>query len=342
MMSEKTRVVMAGCGNICGAWMRDEVKERVEIVGFVDLQQDAAEKRREDFGYPDAVVGTDLVAVLEKTKPEAVFNLTVPEAHREVTLAALQHGCHVLSEKPLADSMESAREMVQAAEDADRIFAVIQNRRYNPHIRALTQFLRSGAIGDLTTVQSNFFLGAHFGGFRAEMLHVLLLDMAVHTFDAARLVTGANAEHVYCHEFNPAGSWFRHGAAAVAVFEMTGGLVYTYQGSWCAEGCPTTWESDWRIVGTGGTVLWDGGENFTVQRVTGVDGFKAELEELAVPVEVPEQKTGGHAGIILEFLDCVQSGGTPETTAADNIHSLGMVFGAIESAEAKARVAVKG
>ena len=37
----------------------------------------------------------------------------------------------------------------------------------------------------------------------------LLLDMAIHTFDQARFITGADALSVYCHEFNPAGSWYR-------------------------------------------------------------------------------------------------------------------------------------
>ena len=45
-------------------------------------------------------------------------------------------------------------------------------------------------------------------------------------------MTGADALAVTCHEFNPAWSWYRHGAGASAIFEMTGGLVFTYRGCW--------------------------------------------------------------------------------------------------------------
>lgn len=337
----KVRTVLAGCGGICGAWMKDAVKKRVDLVGFVDIRQEAAEKRREDFGYPNAVVGTNLAKVLKETKPEVVFDCSVPEAHHSITLTALKHGCHVMGEKPLADSMPHARQMVAAAKKARKIYSVIQNRRYAPNIRSLQRFLESDKIGKVTTVQSNFFIGAHFGGFRDVMKHVLLLDMSIHTFDMARLITGADARKVYCHEFNPSGSWYKHGASAVAIFEMTGGLVYTYQGSWCAEGCNTTWECDWHIIGEKGSATWDGGQNFRVQQVKKTGGFFSEMRDLKIPIRAPKRKVGSHSGVILEFLDCVQKGGTPETVASDNIKSLAMVFGAIESAKKGKRVAVK-
>ena len=47
----------------------------------------------------------------------------------------------------------------------------------------------------------------------------------------------------------------------------------------------------------------------------------------------PTAGIGGHAGIIHEFVECVRTGNAPETVCIDNIKSLAMVFGAIESAE---------
>ena len=148
----------------------------------------------------------------------------------------------VLGEKPLADNMADARRMVAAAQEAGLLFAVIQNRRYDENLRRLRAFLESGAIGQLTTVNSDFYLGVHFGGFRDHMAHVLLSDMAIHTFDAARYLSGSEPCSVYCHEWNPAGSWYDRDASAVAIFEMSEGLVYTYRGSWCSEGLNTSWE----------------------------------------------------------------------------------------------------
>ncbi len=332
-------VVLVGCGGISRAWL-DAVRDLpdVRMVGFVDLDIARARERAAAYGWQNAVVGADLAAVLDRTHPDAVFDCVVPEAHVTVTLEALRRGCHVLGEKPLADSMENARRMVAAAESSGRQFAVIQNRRYDPNIRRLRQFLNSGAIGRITTVNCDFYLGAHFGGFRDRMAHVLLLDMAIHTFDAARLISGADPTAVYCKEWNPAGSWYDRDASAVAIFEMSSGTIFTYRGSWCSEGLNTTWESDWRIIGTQGSVTWDGAAGFQAQVVEEAGGFRSALRDVEIPPVDPSARVGGHAGVLRDFVRCVQTGETPETICSDNIKSLSMVFGAIESAQAERRV----
>jgi predicted dehydrogenase len=336
-----TRAVMVGCGGISRAWLEAVTRmEQVQLVGLVDLVRENAEQRAAQYGLSAARIGVDLQEMLAAVQPDVVFNCTIPGAHLPVTLTALDHGCHVLGEKPLADSMAAARQIVGAAAHAGRILAVIQNRRYAEPIRRLRAALQTSGIGPLTTVNSDFYLGAHFGGFRDRMEHVLLLDMAIHSFDQARFITGADPVSVYCHEWNPAGSWYDHDASAVAIFEMTGGLVYTYRGSWCAEGLNTSWECDWRLIGPQGSLLWDGREQITGQRVVAQSGFLSEL----APVEAPEVdfdvQLSGHAGVIAEFIRCVQQGGAPDTVAADNIKSLAMVFGAIESAETRRPVEI--
>ncbi len=340
-MSQQFNVLLAGCGGITRAWL-DAIREipEVRMVAFVDINEQAARDRRDQYGWGEAVSGVDLAQVLDQVQPDIVFDCTVPEAHMQVALTALQHGCHVLGEKPLADSMENARRVVDAAQRADKIHAVIQNRRYDPNIRRLSAFLASGEIGRITTVNSDFYIGAHFGGFRDHMRHVLLLDMAIHTFDAARLITGADASAVYCHEWNPPGSWYDQDAAAVAIFEMTHGINFTYRGSWCAEGLNTTWESDWRIVGAQGSVRWDGAANIQAQVVAESGGFFSKWREVEVPPAPADARVGGHGGVIRDFVRSLQTGAAPETVCTDNIKSLAMVFGAIQSAETGQRVVI--
>ena len=330
---EKMRVVLAGCGGISNAWL-DAVKDRqdVEVAGLVDLNREAAEKCSAERGLAGAETGADLKAMLKKIKPDAVFDCTVPEAHRSVTTMALRHGCHVLGEKPLADTMSNARKMVAAAKKAGKIYAVMQNRRYLTSIQALRRFLESEALGRITTVHCDFFIGAHFGGFRDRMRHVLLLDMAIHTFDQARFLTRADALAALAHEWNPPGSWYEHDASAIAVFEMSKQIVFCYRGSWCSEGLNTIWEGSWRIVGEKGSVTWDGGSAFQAQMVTGQSGFTLEKKDVAVPCEQTAGALEGHAGCIDEFIRCVRAGETPQTVCTENIKSLAMVHAAVASA----------
>ena len=335
------KVVLAGCGAMSQTWLKTANSLNLEMVGFVDIYEEAARNRAVSSGWPQARIGTDLAKMLAETKPDLVFDCTVPQAHPEVTLTALAHGCHVLGEKPMAINLEKAREMVAAAQKAGKIYAVIQNRRYDPNVRRLKEFMRSGALGPLTTLNSDFYLGAHFDGFRLTMPHVLLVDMAIHTFDTARFISGGDPVSVYCKEWNPAGSWYARDASAVAIFEMSNGLVYTYRGSWCAEGLNTTWESDWRIIGQKGSLKWDGGQGFAAQTVAKQGGFISELNNIEVPEIASSGKESGHASIIAEMVECIQTGRTPETVCSDNIKSLAMVLAAVESAEKGRQVEVK-
>ena len=337
--------VLTGCGAMSKGWLtalteHPLLKGRVRVVGLVDLDRGVAEARAAEFGLSDVVIGTELDAVLGKTKPDLLFDVVVPIARPGLVATGLKHGCHVLTEKPMAPRLDSARAMVEQAKAAGRVHAVVQNRRFVPGIRRIRQVIESGALGQLTSLNCDFFVGAHFGGFREQMQNVLLLDMAIHTLDAARFMAGTAPQAVYCLETNPRGSWYAHGAAANAIFEFDEDIVFNYRGSWSAEGANTSWEAAWRIVGTRGTLIWDGYDTFDAHQVSGDEGFFRPL----VPFEVPEiedaGKTEGHASVIAEFLDAIEGGRQPETAGSDNIKSLAMVFAAIESARIKQRIVI--
>lgn len=339
------KAVLAGCGAMSKGWLSaltedPLLKGRVDIVGLVDLDGALAESRAAEFHLEGAVIGTDLDEVLTRTRPDMVFDVIVPSARPTLVATALRHGCHVLTEKPMAPTLEAGRAMVEQAAAAGRIHAVVQNRRFVPGVRRIRRLIESGALGRLTGLHCDFFVGAHFGGFREQMENVLLLDMAIHTLDAARFMAGTAPHAVYCLETNPPGSWYAHGAAANAIFEFADDIVFTYRGSWSAEGANTSWESSWRIIGTKGTLLWDGYDRFEAHQVAGDTGFFRDLAPLDVPEPADAAQTQGHASVIAEFLDAIVEGRAPETVGSDNIKSLAMVFAAIESAKTRQRVLI--
>ncbi len=317
-----------------------DLGERVELVGLVDVHIAAAEALRDDFDLGAITLGTDLAAVISATKPDLLFDVVVPGARQEVVSTGLRHGCHVLSEKPMALSLQDAQALIRLSAETGKIHAITQNRRYNPGVRRIRRMIESGALGTLTGINADFFIGAHFGGFREAMQNVLLVDMAIHTFDAARFMSGKVPLAVYCHETNPEGSWNAHGAAANAIFEFSDGVTFDYRGSWVAEGAPTNWDAAWRIIGTKGTLLWDGADQFEARVLAGSEGFFRPLESINVPEPSDISQTLGHASVIAAFLSALETGRAPETAGSDNIKSLAMVFGAVESARTRTRVEI--
>ena len=337
-MANETAIVV-GAGGISDAWFPPLVAEQVNVKAVVDLRLEAAQAQITKYGL-NAEACTDMQATLARLKPDFVIDLTVPEAHCKVTCAALKAGCHVVSEKPMAASMAEGREMVKTAQETGRMYMVSQSRRWDNKHDRIRRTVESGALGPITTVNCDFYLGAHFGGFRDEMISPLILDMAIHHFDLARFMAGVDPIAVYCHEFNPKGSWYKGDVAASAIFEMSDGVVFTYRGSWCAEGCHTSWNGDWRIVGEHGTLIYDHDRDPEGQVLAGGDGFNRPLQELEVATS-PLEYYGMH-GALREMLDFLRTGKLPQTECHDNIESLAMVFGAMESAREGKRVEARG
>jgi predicted dehydrogenase len=268
-----------------------------------------------------------------------VVDLTVPEAHCQVTCTALRAGCHVIGEKPMAASMDEAREMVRTAEATGRLYMVSQSRRWNAQHDRVRRTVQGGELGGLTTINCDFYLGAHFGGFRDEMPSPLILDMAIHHYDLARFMSGADPVAVYAKEFNPRSSWYRGDVAASCIFEMTDDVVFTYRGSWCAEGCHTSWNGNWRLIGERGTLLYESDQAPHGQVVAGEGGFHRPLQDLAV-AEPAIDATEMH-GALREMLRFLRTGETPQTECHDNIKSLAMVFAAMGSSRRGERVRIE-
>ncbi len=334
------QIALVGCGGMANAWVKYALaRQDCEFVALVDIKEENAKKMAETYALSCGIY-TDLEKALVDSGANLVFDITIPESHRAVTLTALSKGINVLGEKPMASSLEAAKEMVGAVDESGKMYAVMQNRRYLKNIRALRHFVDTGVLGSLGFVTADFFLGPHFGGFRDLMESPLILDMAIHTFDQARFITGADPVSVYCHEFNSAGSWYKGNASAVCIFEMSDGSVFCYRGSWCSEGFATSWESSWRVNGSQGTALWDGHNPPACEVIIPPEeeGFMRQFKKLEA--EFSWDGPEGHEGCLNEMFDALTLGRKAETDCTDNIKSMAMVFGAIQSAKEGRKVAI--
>lgn len=111
---QPVKVGIVGCGNISGIYLKNgRMLESIEIVACADLVLERARARAEEYGIPKACTVDELLADPEI---EIVVNLTVPKAHAEVALKAVQAGKHVYNEKPLTVEREDGRRLLEEAE----------------------------------------------------------------------------------------------------------------------------------------------------------------------------------------------------------------------------------
>ncbi len=192
---------------------------------------------------------------------EAVVVCSENRRHAEDAIAALGSGVHVLCEKPISTTIEDARTMIRASEEAGRQLRIAFPVRYLPAVRRARELVRAGALGRILAVNGTnhgqmpggWFLdpGAAGGG--------AVMDHTVHVADALRWILGAEASSVYAE----VGSFF--GAegiddSAILTLEFEGGPIAdgafaTIDPSWSrGEGYPTWGDVTLRITGTSGVL----------------------------------------------------------------------------------------
>lgn len=129
---EKMKILVVGCGNMGAshAQVYHELENDVQICGLVS-RGDSKHKLNRELGsnYP---VFDSFEKALEQTKPDAVCISTYPDTHEPYTLAALDAGCHVFLEKPIASTSEGAKSVVEAANKAGKKLVVGYILRQHP------------------------------------------------------------------------------------------------------------------------------------------------------------------------------------------------------------------
>ena len=142
---------IVGCGAIV-ADLHAHPLRRLENLGGVDVRvlvdRDPGRASALRRWFPDARVATSLTAALQPGDIHLTFIATPPSLHRSLTLDALKAGCHVFCEKPLATTAADARELVRAADAADRVLAVAHPRRFFPNTLAVRTLIASGQLGE--------------------------------------------------------------------------------------------------------------------------------------------------------------------------------------------------
>lgn len=147
---EKVKVALAGCGAIANVMHLPGIHtmEEMGLVALVAVSDVVAEKAKETatrFGAP--LHFTDVEAMLAEAEFDLLVNTTVIPSHFDVTLAALEAGKHVYTQKPMSVTLDEANRLVEASRRYGRRLAVAPEHPVRPHLRQMRRMIDEGVIG---------------------------------------------------------------------------------------------------------------------------------------------------------------------------------------------------
>ncbi|TRZ51238.1 MAG: gfo/Idh/MocA family oxidoreductase [Dehalococcoidia bacterium] len=146
----KLKVGIVGCGFVAKkrhipGFLR--LKKNVTLSAVCDLNQELAKDAAKQFGIPH--VYSDLSEMLSKEQLDIVDVCTPPKIHAPVALEAMENGCNVLLEKPMAPSLNDCDKMVEASRKYGVKLSVVHNQNFYPPFLKAQKLVESGAIGKL-------------------------------------------------------------------------------------------------------------------------------------------------------------------------------------------------
>lgn len=150
VVDQRLRIGIVGAGYV--ARYHIEALQRldyVDIVGICDLDRAAAGKLAQTYGIARVV---SELAELAEARPHAIYVLTPPSSHGALTLRALDMGCHVLVEKPMADSVAECDAMIAKAREKGLVLSVDHSDLFDPMVMRAKALVAAGVCGELVAV----------------------------------------------------------------------------------------------------------------------------------------------------------------------------------------------
>lgn len=142
---QKLRSVIIGCGAIFPMHATPVMNnEYTELAAVCDIDAVLASARAQECGCG---CYTDYKTMIEEIKPDSVHICLPHYLHATVSIYALEHGCNVICEKPMATTVEDAEKMIEASKRTGRTLEIIFQNRYNPGSKLIKQTLQSGRLG---------------------------------------------------------------------------------------------------------------------------------------------------------------------------------------------------
>ncbi len=158
-MASPLRIGVVGCGNISGIYFENLTKYKsTEVVACADLDISRAEAAAAKYGIPLALSTVDL---LKHPDVDLVLNLTIPNAHASVALAAVEAGKHVYNEKPLTISLEDGEQLIEKAASKNVRVGCAPDTFMGAGIQTCRKLIDDGAIGEVVACEAHMQCHGH-------------------------------------------------------------------------------------------------------------------------------------------------------------------------------------
>ena len=336
------QIGVIGCGKITQVRHAPEYAENANcsLIAWYDAIPGRAENMAELYGG----VACQSIEELLALKPDAVSVCVANRDHADVTIRALEAGCHVLCEKPMAVSMEECQRMADAAKRTGKMLMLGHNQRYNKSHAEARRMLLSGELGKPLAFRTSF---AHPGPecwtdqpnswfiHKSQSAFGVLADLGIHKTDLIHFllddpITSVSAVMTTLDKTYPDGGLIDVEDNALCIYRTKSGVTGQMHVSWTNYGEE---DNSTRIYTTKGVLrLYDDPRYSFIFERRGGKPLRRKIDEMTTN----KKQTEGlrtTTGVIDAFVESILTGKPSAADAAECIKAMRVIFAAVKSAE---------
>lgn len=316
------KVAVIGCGTMGRTHALQLVKiPGIQLVGVCSTRMETAQALADQCGTQAFCSFEDLI---DQTDPDAISICLPTPLHKEYVLKTAALGKHIICEKPIANSLRDAREMIDVCRQRNVRLFIGHVVRFFPSYMNINSIVANGAIGKPMVVHARR-AGPHPGEAKAWYNQLsdsggVIMDLMIHDIDYLRGLLG-EVKTVYA--FNRKTDRIDY---ALVTLRFESGAMANLEGFW---GFPGPFETKIDISGDKGTICSDSGKSVALKVRK-----SRELSAKPLPKEVAVPETTGYDpyfGQLQHFLECIRNGQEPIVTAEDSLKAMEIALAAIES-----------
>ena len=334
------RMIHIGLGlmgrNWCEVALPPNIRDGlIEVVAAVDINPAALPVAQASLGLHPSQCYTDLHKAMAENSADFCTVVVPPAQHEAVVDAALAHDLHILSEKPIADTLTASVRIADKVKRAGLKMGVTMSHRFDQDKTSFRQELRSGRYGALDYLVCHLTCDLRqrgsWGAFRHEIPHPLMIEGAVHQLDMLADLAGALCDTLYAQTWNPPWGEYAGDSQALVTMQFENGSRAMFEGACTNAVGLKYWEQETiRAECELGTLVLNGRrlERFPYEPSTQrIAKFEGEGEPLPL---LPGRKWK-NTWLIEQFVDWLDGGDKMETNIEDNLQSVALIFAAIGS-----------
>lgn len=333
------RYALIGCGRIATNHMKAAVNNQLEISAVCDVVQEHMEvllAKHELQNDMSILRYTDYKSMIQEVKPDLVSIATESGIHAEIALFCIDHGVHVIIEKPMAMSISDANEIIRHSEEKHVKVSACHQNRFNIAVQEMRHALEAGRFGRLShgsihvrwNRNQGYYDQAPWRGTWAQDGGALM-NQCIHGIDLLRWTFGGEIEEVYGQTRQQFHDYLEAEDVGMAVVKFKNGAIATIEGT--TNVYPKNLEETLYIFGEKGTVKIGGTSTNNIDVWDFADESEADTKNKGLQEETSNVYGNGHTSLFADMIDAIQNDRKPYVDAYAGRDALELVLAIYKS-----------